>query len=251
MSVTPAEPNVESPVTKLPPRPGTIGRIGALVILGGATAAFCLLTPSPNTSPVAGVIMDLPETLGGFSGKVIAATPGEIATLPADTQIVRREYLDSAGDRIMASIVLSGGEKRSIHRPEVCLPAQGWSMRGGKVEEVDLADGGDLQVMNLSLVRDVEVGPGDRRKLYANYFYWFVGKDVTTPHHWSRVFLTSYDRITKNLNHRWAYVIVMSIVTEGFLPQGKNEAQTVQMLKEFTAEIAPTFMRKETLSSAD
>lgn len=251
VSVTPAKPNVESPATQPPPRPGTIGRIAALVILGGATAAFCLLTPSPNTSPVAGVIMDLPETLGGFSGKVIAATPGEIATLPADTQIVRREYLDSAGDRIMASIVLSGGEKRSIHRPEVCLPAQGWSMRGGKVEEVDLADGGDLQVMNLSLVRDVEVGPGDRRKLYANYFYWFVGKDVTTPHHWSRVFLTSYDRITKNLNHRWAYVIVMSIVTEGFLPLGKNEAQTVQMLKEFTAEIAPTFMRKETLSSAD
>ena len=78
--------------------------------------------------------MDLPETLGGFSGKVIAATPGEIATLPADTQIVRREYLDSAGDRIMASIVLSGGEKRSIHRPEVCLPAQGWCMRGGTWE---------------------------------------------------------------------------------------------------------------------
>jgi hypothetical protein len=65
------------------------------------------------------------------------------------------------------------------------------------------------------------------------------------------VFLTSYDRITKNLNHRWAYVIVMSIVTEGFAPLGKNEAQTVQMLKEFTAEIAPTFMRKETLATGD
>jgi len=32
---------------------------------------------------------------------------------------------------------------------------------------------------------------------------------------------------------------------------GKNEAQTVQMLKEFTAEIAPTFMRKETLAAGD
>jgi hypothetical protein len=44
---------------------------------------------------------------------------------------------------------------------------------------------------------------------------------------------------------------VMSIITEGFLPNGKNETQTVQMLKEFTAEIAPTFMRKETLSLAE
>ena len=41
------------------------------------------------------------------------------------------------------------------------------------------------------------------------------------------------------------------IITEGFVPMGKNEAQTVQMLKEFTAEIAPTFMRKETLSAAE
>jgi len=251
VSVTAEAPKVESSAAKPPPRPGTAVRIVALLALGGSAAALCLLTPSPNTSPMAGVVMDLPERIGNFTGKVIAATPGEIATLPADTQIVRREYLDPAGDRIMASIVLSGGEKRSIHRPEVCLPAQGWSMRGGKVERVALADGEDLDVMNLSLVRDVEVGPGDRRQLYANYFYWFVGKNISTPHHWTRVFLTSYDRITKNLNHRWAYVIVMSIITEGFLPGGKNEAETVKMLKEFTGEIAPTFMRKETFSLAD
>lgn len=195
--------------------------------------------------------MDLPESLAGFSGKIIAATPGEIATLPSDTQIVRREYLDPAGDRIMASIVLSGGEKRSIHRPEVCLPAQGWSMRGGKVEGISMADGRDLKVMDLSLTRDVEIGPGDRRKLYAHYFYWFVGNGVTTPHHWNRVFLTSFDRITKNINHRWAYVIVMSIVTEGFVPNGKNEVQTVEMLKQFTAQLAPTFMRTGSQASDD
>jgi hypothetical protein len=251
VSVATEAPKVESPAAQPPPRPGTPLRIAVLAALGGATAALCLLTPSPNTAPLGGVIMDLPERIGNFSGKVIAATPGELAILPKDTEIVRREYLDAAGDRIMASIVLSGGEKRSIHRPEVCLPAQGWSVRGGKVERLTLADGEDLEVMNLSLVRDVEVGPGDRRKLYANYFYWFVGKDITTPHHWTRVFLTSYDRIMKNLNHRWAYVIVMSIIAEGFLPNGKNEMQTVKMLREFTSEIAPTFMRQETYSAAE
>lgn len=233
------------------PRQGTFGRILGLCVFGGVTAALCLLLPTPNTAPKAGVIMDLPETIAGFTGKIIPASPGEIATLPSDTQIVRREYVNAGGDRIMASIVLSGGEKRSIHRPEVCLPAQGWSMRGGKVEKIPLADGRDLQAMDLSLVRDVEVGPGDRRKLRANYFYWFVGNGVTTPHHWNRVFLTSFDRITKNLNHRWAYVIVMSVVTEGFLPQGKNEAQTVEMLRQFTAQFAPTFMRSGIQTSED
>jgi len=38
-------------------------------------------------------------------------------------------------------------------------------------------------------------------------------------------------------------VIVMSVVTEGFLPGGKNDAQTVEMLKQFTAEAAPTLIR--------
>ncbi|NBS14522.1 MAG: EpsI family protein [Verrucomicrobia bacterium] len=235
----------------LEPRQGSLARILLLFALGGGAAALCLLLPTPNTTPKAGVIMDLPENIAGFTGKIIAATPGEIATLPSDTQIVRREYLDPAGDRIMASIVLSGGEKRSIHRPEVCLPAQGWSMRGGKVEEISLADGRDLKVMDLSLARDVEIGPGDRRKLNAHYFYWFVGNGVMTPHHWSRVFLTSFDRITKNINHRWAYVIVMSIVTEGFVPNGKNEAQTVEMLRQFTGQIAPTFMRSGSQTSED
>jgi EpsI family protein len=227
-------------------RKGAWARVAALLALGGGVAALCVLVPTSNTSPQAGVVMDLPEEVGGFRGKEVAATMGELATLPKDTQITRREYVDAGGDRILASIVLSGGEKRSIHRPEVCLPAQGWTMRGGRVEEIDLADGRDLEVMNLSLVRDIEVAQGDRRKLYANYFYWFVGSEVTTPHHWSRVFLTSLDRITKNLNHRWAYVIVMSVVTEGFLPLGKNETQTVEMLRQFTAEAAPSFMRAKT-----
>ena len=181
MSMVAQVPQLEKQPAPPPPRPGAALRVVALLALGGATAAFCLFTPSPNTAPLAGVIMDLPEKIGAFTGKVIAATPGELAILPTDTQIVRREYTDTVGDRIMASIVLSGGEKRSIHRPEVCLPAQGWSMRGGKVERVALADGSDLDVMNLSLVRQVEVGPGDRRNLYAHYFYWFVGKNVTTP----------------------------------------------------------------------
>jgi hypothetical protein len=224
-------------------RKGTVLRVALLLALGGGTAALCVLVPTPNTPPQGGVVMDLPERVGSFSGPMVAATAGELAILPADTQIVRREYQDGGRDRIMTSIVLSGGEKRSIHRPEVCLPAQGWSIRGGKVEDIAMTDGRDLKVMNLSLMRDVEVAQGDRRKLYANYFYWFVGNQVTTPYHWNRVFLTSFDRITKNLNHRWAYVIVMSVVTEGYMPLGKNEAQTVEMLKQFTAEVAPTFMR--------
>ena len=232
-------------------RKGALARVALILLLGGGTAALCLLLPTPNGLPHAGVVMDLPERVGYFTGKWVGASPAEIAILPPDTQIVRREYADLTGDRIMASIVLSGGEKRSIHRPEICLPGQGWTIQGGQVEKIVMNDGRPLEVMDLSLVRDVEVGPGDRRKLPAHYFYWFVGDRVITPYHWRRMFLTSFDRITKNQNHRWAYVIVMSVVTEGFLPQGKNDAQTVEMLKQFTAEAAPSFIRNTPASSGN
>ena len=51
MSVTTEAPKVKAPAAQPPPRPGTGLRIVALVALGGATAALCLLTPSPNTAP--------------------------------------------------------------------------------------------------------------------------------------------------------------------------------------------------------
>jgi len=90
-------------------RKGAWARVAALLALGGGVAAICLLVPTPNTAPKAGVVMDLPVRVGNFTGKEVAATMGELAILPKDTQIARREYSDSSGDRIMASIVLSGG----------------------------------------------------------------------------------------------------------------------------------------------
>ena len=48
-----------------------------------------------------------------------------------------------------------------------------------------------------------------------------------------------------NLNHRWAYVIVSSMVTDNLLPGGKNEEATIKMVKSFTAAIAPEIMPAE------
>jgi hypothetical protein len=40
-----------------------------LLVLGGGVAAICLLVPTSNTPPKAGVVMDLPVKVGGFTGK--------------------------------------------------------------------------------------------------------------------------------------------------------------------------------------
>lgn len=220
-------------------------------LLGAALFLLCQRMPVTETVPESGVVMALPERVKNFFGTPVAPSEGELAVLPKDTGIVRKEYVNPLGDRVMASIVLSGGAKQSIHRPEVCLPAQGWSVLGAETQAIEPLVGEKFRVMDLRLTREVQIGPGDRRNLQAHYFYWFIGKDMVTPFHYIRLFHNSWDRAFRRVNHRWAYAIVMSIVTEGFLPGGKTGPETVQMLKEFTAEIAPTFMRKEALSSTD
>jgi hypothetical protein len=45
-----------------------------------------------------------------------------------------------------------------------------------------------------------------------------------------------------NTNHRWAYVIVSSPVLRGFVPGGKDSAQTFDGIKKFIAEAAPQIM---------
>ena len=39
-----------------------------MLALGGGVAAICLLVPTPNTTPKAGVVMDLPVRVGNFTG---------------------------------------------------------------------------------------------------------------------------------------------------------------------------------------
>ena len=172
-------------------------------------------------------------------------TPAEKRMLPEDTRLVRRLYSNASGDSISCSIVLAGGEKRSIHRPEVCLPGQGWAIQSGEVVPVLLSNGKKLELMKLILERDQEQNPGKRIKAHAVFMYWFVGKGVTTPYHERRVFLSSWDRVIHNLNHRWAYVIVSSLVTDNLTDKGKNEQQISRTLLQFASEVGPMIMNKE------
>jgi hypothetical protein len=192
---------------------------------------------------VAGVTMALPDDIGPWWGFDRSISEAEKTILPSDTEFARKEYDSVQGDKITCSIVLSGAEKRSIHRPEICLRAQGWDIPSGQVIDVPLHSGHILKVMNLSITRSAVTTTGQKIQLPASYMYWFVGDKVTTPYHWERLWLTSWDRIVHHINHRWAYIIVMSNITEGLQPHGKNSTETLEMLKGFIADAAPTFQK--------
>lgn len=225
-------------------------RTATLVVLAGITLWLTRQSAPPDITPEAGVVMKLPTLIGEFWGTDEPVSPSELAMLPSDTEFAKKIYQDLSGNTLTAQIVLSGGEKRSIHRPEICLPAQGWSIQAGEVIPVTLANGRELDVMKLTLVRDVEVAPGQRRQLKSHFLYWFVGKDSTTPHHWVRLAKTNWDMVTKKLQHRWAYVIVSAPVLEGFRYGAKNDEQTLDMLKDFIRQSVPKFQLSE-MNSAE
>lgn len=217
-------------------------RAGLVVLLGGVVFSLCRTSPETSQGTVAGVIMTLPDQVGTFTGEDQPVSDAEIRMLPKDTGFAKKAYKDASGDQISSQIVLAGGEKRSIHRPEICLPAQGWNLKYGEAIPITLDDGRTLDVMRLVISRPVEIRPGTTKELTSIFLYWFVGKNMTTPYHWMRLAHTNWDKVVHNVNHRWAYVIVSAPVLQGFAPNGKNQDETMDMLKKFVGEIAPKIM---------
>ena len=207
----------------------------------GGVLLISWLSPSPNTLPEPGVKMALPDRVGDMvGGEVQGMTEAEQRLLPPHTELLRRIYGNATGDRLVTTIVLAGGAKNSIHRPEACLPAQGWNIRSAEVIPVQLANGRNLSVMKVSVQRAGSQANGQPVTWHAWYLYWFVGREATTPSHWTRLFLGSWDRVFHNVNHRWAYIsIFMPIV-----PPRDDEA-TLDIMKEFIAKSVSEYMYSE------
>ncbi len=220
-------------------------RTAVVVLLAAGTVLLCRQSAPPSIVPEAGVVMKLPTLVGEFWGTDEPVSPSELAMLPGDTEFAKKIYQDLTGNSLTAQIVLSGGEKRSIHRPEICLPGQGWTIQSGEVMPVTLANGRVLDVMKLTLVRQIEVAPGQRRTMKSYFLYWFVGKNTSTPYHWARLAKTNWDMVVKKLQHRWAYVIVSAPVLEGFKLGAKTDSQTLEMLKDFVRQSVPKFQLSE------
>ncbi|MDI1311033.1 exosortase-associated EpsI family protein [Prosthecobacter sp.] len=230
-----------------------IFRSFTLLALCCMTLLLCQFSPAMKGGDEAGVLAELPMVAGDFVGESEAPSEMEISLLPSDTIIVKRAYRTpgrSIGNRDLAqaSLVIAGNDSRSIHRPEVCLDGQGWTLTDSRVREVKLFTGEVLQVRDLAIVREVLLSNGTKMPLRAHYIYWFVGADVTTPSNLERQLLSFSDNILRNVNHRWAYPSVMAWVTEGLPPEKtgqrmRSDEETVTMLLNLVRTLAPKFQK--------
>lgn len=160
----------------------------------------------------------LPNFVGAdWAGQDAEITAVERETLPPDTGFSRKNYVWLRDRRhwVFLSIVLSGRDRTSIHRPEICLVGQGWTILGHDRHEFRAAGTGRLPVTLLRLEREMKSADGRAVKVPALFAYWFVGADKVVTTHAGRMLHTSIDRLRHLQAHRWAYVVVQTHALDG------------------------------------
>jgi EpsI family protein len=209
-----------------------------LLLVAGLSTVF-LLPQAPKTKP-AGISLKLPIWVGNWIGDDAAITQRELEVLAKDTQFARKVYTSPEGDTIFVSIILSGDDMTtSIHRPERCLPAQGWSLLNTSQRTITLPNSVPLRTTRLSNVREMRAKDNQRFLLPNLTYYWFVGYNQTTPSHFTRTMLDLRDRIMGGYNQRWAYVTVAATVTQGIARPERTETETGAMIESFIRELVP------------
>lgn len=194
----------------------------------------------------------LVEKVGDWEGGPLEGlTEAERNVLPADTEGARRLYKNKGGQQVFCSIVLEGRDVTSIHRPELCLTGQGWILGKLQAQQVatPAAKGGALTVSRLDATRPIQYPDGRRSVGHAIFLYWFVGKDRVTASHPQRIFLTTMDRVFRNRNARWAYILILApMETDAGAGAGgskENEKETMRSVAQFVQDIYPTLTLKE------
>ena len=182
----------------------------------------------------AGDPVDLPVMLDiNWLGRTAEVTQVERDVLPADTGFSRRIFTDMFGNEVFLSIVLSGKDRTSIHRPELCLVGQGWTIKGKFRHRFDLGDGGqdELEASVLELERR-----GKNGVVPALYAYWFVSGRGTVATHWERMAAMAINRLIHFESHRWGYVVAHTLSFD------ENESAT-RRLEEVVRLAVPSFQR--------
>ncbi len=128
--------------------------------------------------------------------------------LPPDTVVTKKRYENAYGEVVNVSIVTTGRERRSIHRPEDCLAGQGNAIEGSRKISVPINGRAPLPVRIVDVRSYGRNGPTDRGMRFASFAYWFSGGGHETASNLERMFWMSADRVLLNVVNRWSYVAV-------------------------------------------
>ncbi len=217
---------------------GAYGVVGVVCALTVLVFAGNLSMPAPTFDSSSFVSSSLPETVGEFVGDVPwfchnpqclevteerelvragrrnaegfvcpacgeplhGCSLGEKTDLPKDTVILKRNYRSADGLVYAVSVVVGGRQRNSIHRAELCLPAQGYVMLGAERMPLRLTGGKTLMVRKIAAKREGGTT--------LNLIYWFLSRERESCSHTQRILLDVLDRSIHNRINRWVMVAV-------------------------------------------
>lgn len=160
-------------------------------------------------------------------GEMKTISLGEFTDLPEDTVIRKREYRSLDGMHYSVSVVIGGRRRNSIHRAELCLPAQGFSMQNaGKFQLKIGKDGAKITVRRIQAKRS-----GGKM---INLIYWFESPDHCCCSHTVRILNDVLDRSISNRINRW---VMISISFNGDLDSDEAVCRLEQFLSEFYGKV--------------
>lgn len=233
----------------------TLAQVAAAFILLAATFGICAGTDVRYLVSRAGVTLELPLSVGDYQGREMEVAALEKERLDEGVKLTRFGYRNERGRQIMSSIVLSGHLKRSLHRPEVCLPGQGWTIVESSPVKVPLPDGRAFEATYLRIFIDKLDENGRRIRQRGVNLYWYIGSDETTcATHYEHVAQTYLDAIFRNLNHRWAMASVFIPVEEAATagPEGMfAEFNALEDARDFAGQLMPLITAPEKLAQAE
>ena len=173
---------------------------------------------------------DRPDACPKCGSPMADVSIGERTLLPSDTGFRKCNYYDAMGDVYRVTVVINGKSRQSIHRPEVCLPAQGFSMENSHVEDFDLGGGERLAVRCVDLRRRDSASP---HRMGQGYYFVSAGSRVAS--HLARMLISVRDRAFRNRITRWAMVTLFCEDSLSATPGRRREVSA--FLAEFHAAL--------------
>jgi hypothetical protein len=199
--------------------------------------------PGVKTRPLAGsqnLEVVLPEHVLNFDSESIPLAEIVTNTLPADTSFGQRLYKAADGFEIAQNVVLMGGDRTSLHKPQFCLEGQGWQLGPSAYSSTTVPIQSpypyELPVGKLIGSRNVQVD-GQIKKLQAIYVYYYVadGALSASATGFQRMWWMARDLIRTGVLQRWAYVSYLAICSPG------QEDATFERMKTFISASTPEF----------
>lgn len=229
-------------------------QLAVLTLLFLATIASIHFAGQPGRLVECGIRHELPSVVGEWTGKDVfycqndkcltfiadgsvqkgaacpacgsqldGISPVEKTQLPSDTVILKKNYTRATGEQILATVVVTGRQRASIHKPQWCLPGQGYNIESTTTVQLP------FPATLLALRKDQPQSSKGLSVRKLSFIYWFYGGGRQASDNSERLFWMAWDNLFNGIVQQWAYIAIAT--------QAKGRpADDLPMLKTFAFE---------------